>query len=94
MIRFLGLTLVSAILLTLVTIFLMKTVKNKLLAKTMPAIVMWIVSFLLFLYAILFAQPMQDLGYLVMAMILGTSSLITLVIIIVVDNINKRKVKK
>jgi drug/metabolite transporter (DMT)-like permease len=94
MIRFLGLTLVSVALLTLVTIFLMKVIKNKFIAKTMPTIMMWLVSLLLFLYAILFAEPMQDLGYLVMAMILGTSSLVTLVIIIVIDNINKRKVRK
>jgi hypothetical protein len=72
----------------------MKTVKNKFIAKTIPTLIMWIVSFLLFLYAILFAEPMQDLGYLIMAMILGTSSLISLVIIIIIDSINKRKAKK
>jgi hypothetical protein len=93
-IRFWGLVLISAVILILITIFLMKTVKNKFIAKTMPTLMMWSVSFLLFLYAMLFAKPMQDLGYLVMAMILGTSSLISLVIIIIVDIINKRKTKK
>jgi hypothetical protein len=42
----------------------------------------------------LFAKPMQDLGYLVMAMILGTSSLISLVIIIIVDIVQKKKIKE
>ncbi|MFA5407512.1 MAG: hypothetical protein WC343_01945 [Bacilli bacterium] len=67
--------------------------KKKAIIKYIPIFVVWLLSAILFGYGLFFAEAMQDLGYYVMAMITGLSSLIDLIALIIIDYITKNKIK-
>lgn len=90
-IRFYGPILLIAIIFITISILLMKKFKKKSIYMYLPTIVLWLVSVFLFTFAIFFAEPMQDLGYIVMAMITGLATFITLIVTIVIDIYRKRR---
>jgi hypothetical protein len=83
--RFGGLVILIVAVLVGITILLMKKFKNKIIIKVLPTILAWVISIIFFIMGAFFAQPMQDLGYYVMAMITGMSAFITLVVTIIID---------
>lgn len=75
----------------IITILLMRKFRNNAIMRYIPTLIIWLVSIVFLVMAIFFAEPMQDLGYLVMAMITGIATFITLVITIVISKRQSRK---
>lgn len=94
MIRFWSPVLVISAILVTISIVLMKILKNKPLYMYVPSLMIWLVSIALFIYAIFFARPMEDIGFLVMAMIAGIATFIVFVLTMVLDVARKRKDQK
>lgn len=90
-VRFWGLVLVVVAILVVISIFLMKKFKKHPVYKYIPTLAIWLLSVFFFVMAVFFAQPMQDLGYFVMAMITGAATFISLILTIVISKIMERK---
>ncbi len=89
--RFWGLVALVVAIVTVLTILLIKRFKKVGLYKYIPTIVIWLISLFFLLYSLFFAEPMQDLGFLVLSMITGIATFITLIVTIIIDVIMKRK---
>lgn len=93
-IRFWGHVLIIVALLVVLSIILMKKFRKHIYYRYIPTVLIWILSLILFVFAIVFAKPMQDLGYFVMALITGVATFISLIITIIIDTYQKKKHKK
>jgi hypothetical protein len=89
--RFWGLIALVASIVIALTILLIKRFKKVGLYKYIPTIVIWLISLSFLLYSLFFAEPMQDLGFLVASMITGIATFITLIVTITIDVTMKRR---
>ncbi|MDD2203270.1 MAG: hypothetical protein PHD78_02675 [Bacilli bacterium] len=93
LLRFWSLVIVVVICLVGITIALMKKYKEAAIAKYIPTLVMWLVSIFFLVMAILSSESMKDLGYLIMSMITGLATFITLIITLCIIKYNEKKQK-
>jgi predicted tellurium resistance membrane protein TerC len=92
--RFWGLVLLVVVLIVGLTILLMRIFEKRPMVKYIPTIIIWLLSIFLFIMGRFFAEPMQDLGYYVMAMITGVATFIALIITIFIEKAQTKKRKK
>lgn len=92
-IRFWGPVLLIVVVLVIISVILMRRYKNYSISIYIPTLMLWLISFALFVYAIFFAKPMQDLSYMVMSLMTGVLTFIAWVVTMVIDTYKKRKRK-
>lgn len=85
--------IVGAIVLAGISIVLMKRFKEKPICKYIPSLMIWLISFILFIYAIFFAPPMADIGYMIMSMMLGIATFLSFVVTMIIDAHQRNKNK-
>lgn len=89
--RFWGPVIVGIIVLVIISIGLMKKFKEKTICKYIPSLMLWLASFILFIYAFFFAKPMADIGYMIISMILGIATFLSFVVTMIIDTHQRKR---
>ena len=87
--RVIGFILVIVLIFGLIVFFFFFK-SNKSFVWYVPTLILWLISIIFFIMAKFFALPMQDLGYLVMAMITGIASFLTLIVTLIISKFLKK----